>query len=87
MRPYETSIPQKFVLDNGKIVILTSKDVESMKEPLFLIYIPKSPQEICEYLKGKGSKMQGLPLRRGEVFSLSSIIPGSYTLGYTKTGS
>lgn len=80
MRLYETLIPQKFVLDNGKIVSLTSKDVESMKEPLFLIYIPKSPQEIYEYLKGRGFVDAKLAVKKGEVFSLRRLLDHPWEL-------
>ncbi len=70
MRPYETLIPKKFVLDNGKIVSLTSEDVESMKEPLFLLYVPKSPEEIYEHLKGRGFENAKPAVKKGEVFSI-----------------
>ena len=77
---YETLIPHRFVLDDGETVILSSKDVESMKKPLFSIYIPKSPEKIREHLIYRGFLEAEPSFNKGEVYGLRRLLKHPWEL-------
>lgn len=71
---YETYIPRKFILDDGKVIQLTTKEIKEKltKETLFQLYVPpEHTEEIYKTLKLQGFTKPELYLPKGEKYSLA----------------
>ena len=75
---YETYVPRKFVLDDGRVVPIFSSDVEKIliKKPLFLLYVPPSHIDgLHNYLREHMGFEEATPaLPKGEKYTVRKIL-------------
>jgi len=81
---YETCIPRKFILQDGKIVSLKAFMLEERisEEPLFLLYVPPDRiDKVYTYLKTRaGFEDVCLALPKGEKYSIRKKLSGPWEL-------
>ncbi len=74
---YETYIPRRFILEDGKVISLTADIIKNTltKKPIFLLYVPNTKIDaLYSYLKDIGFENAVLSTPKGEKYSIRLVL-------------